>query len=143
VERLISLLATEETRRTFIGYVCVGVTGVALYMVLLQIFVHMQVRPFEAFTLSYVLAGSSQFFMNKYWNFRTFDRTVHQQFSTYAIIVLVNYAIMIAVEEAGIHVLHLSPFWSYVLSIPVTLPIGYFANRFVTFGPGIIAMFRR
>jgi putative flippase GtrA len=143
MERLTQLARSSETRRTFIGYLIVGVTGVALYVVLLQAFVHVGTPPFAAFTLSYVLAGSSQFLMNKYWNFRAFDRAIHHQFSTYAVIVAVNYAIMIAVEEFGMHVLHMTPLWAYVLSIPFNLPIGYITNRFLTFGPGIIALFRR
>jgi putative flippase GtrA len=138
-----SFFAASETRRTLAGYVCVGVAGVALYMLLLAAFVRIGLRSFEAFTLSYVLAVSAQFLMNKYWNFKAFDRAIHQQAATYVVVTALNYAIMIGVEEASIHTLHVTPLWAYVISIPVNLPVGYLANRFLTFGPGIFAAFKR
>jgi putative flippase GtrA len=140
---MIPALRTPETTRTFIGYAVIGVIGVALYVALLWGFGLLHVAPFYAFTFSYVLAVSAQFFMNKYWNFRAFDRATHQQAGTYAVVIAFNYAILIAIEEFGIGVLHLSPIAAYVLSIPIVLPFGYLAQRFLTFGPGILAVLKR
>lgn len=132
-----------ETRRTFIGYVCVGILGVSLYIVLLWVFVRFGMAAFWAFSSAYVLAVAAQFLMNKYLNFRAFDRAIHHQAGTYVVVTALNYVIMISVEELGIHVLRVSPIWAYVISIPVNLPVGYLANRFLTFGPGIIAVLER
>jgi putative flippase GtrA len=133
----------DATARTFLGYVAIGIAGVTLYVALLWAFGRLHVAPFYAFTLSYVLAVTAQFFMNKYWNFRAFDRTIHQQARTYVVVTAFNYLIMIAVEEFGLIVMHLSPIAAYGLSIPIVLPFGYLAQRFLTFGPGIFAFFRR
>lgn len=129
--------------RSFVGYVSVGVAGVAFYMVLLWIFVRVHVPAFAAFTASYVIAVAAQFLMNKYWNFRAFDRALHHQAGTYVVVTAVNYVIMIAVEEFAVGVLRVSPLLAYAISIPVNLPIGYLANRYLTFGPGIIGAMRR
>ena len=136
-------MQTQETLRTFAGYVCVGIAGVALYMGLLWCFDRAGLIPFAAFTLSYIIAVSAQFLMNKYLNFRAFDRAIHHQASTYIVVTAVNYVLMIAVEELGIHLLHVDTLMAYALSIPVNLPIGYLANRFLTFGPGITESLRR
>jgi putative flippase GtrA len=140
---VLEIVRTDETRRTFAGYVCVGIAGVAFYMLLLWIFVRGGMPAFWAFTGSYVLAVATQFLMNRYWNFRAFDRAIHHQAGTYVIVTAINYVIMIAVEEAAIHGLRVTPMWAYVISIPVCLPVGYLANRFLTFGPGIIAALKR
>lgn len=140
---VLELIRADETRRTFTGYVCVGVAGVALYMLLLSIFVRAGMQAFWAFTASYVVAVAAQFLMNRYWNFRAFDRAIHHQAGTYVVVTAINYVIMIAVEEAAIHALHVTPFWAYVISIPVNLPVGYLANRFLTFGPGIVSALKR
>lgn len=136
-------IRSAETRRTFTGYVCVGVAGVGLYMLLLWFFVRAGVPAFWAFTSSYALAVAAQFLMNRYWNFRAFDRAIHHQAGTYIIVTAVNYVIMIGVEEAAMSWLHVNPLWAYAISIPVNLPVGYLANRFLTFGPGILAALRR
>lgn len=120
-----------------------GVAGVALYTVLLWFFVRAGIPSFWAFTASYVLAVAAQFLMNRYWNFRAFDRAIHHQAATYLVVTALNYAIMIAVEEIGVQILHVGPVLAYIISIPVNLPVGYLANRFLTFGPGILAVFRR
>lgn len=139
---MLDTFKTPETARTFAGYVVIGVVGVALYFILLWCFVRLGFFPLAAFTLSYVIAITVQFFLNKYLNFRSFERAIHQQAGTYVAIAIINYAIMIAVEEFGLHVLHMSPLMSYALSIPVNLPVSYLAHRFLTFGPGIIGAFR-
>lgn len=128
-------LRFRETARTFAGYVVIGVLGVALYVALLWCFVHLHMPPLPAFTLSYVIAVSAQFLMNKFLNFKSFDRAIHKQAGTYVIITAFNYVIMIGVEELGIGPLRLSPIMAYMLSIPVNLPLSYFAHRFLTFGP--------
>ena len=121
----------------------VGVLGVALYVVLLWLFVRAGMPQFWAFTASYVLAVAAQFLMNRYWNFRAFDRAIHHQAGTYVLVTALNYVLMIAVEEFGVQVLRVGPVWAYLISIPVNLPIGYLANRFLTFGPGIVGWFKR
>jgi putative flippase GtrA len=93
------------------------------------------VPPIPAFTLSYVIAVSVTFLLNRYLNFKSFERAIHKQAGVYVIIGILNYLIMIAVEAIGIGPLRLSPMMAYILSIPVNLPVAYFAHRFLTFGP--------
>jgi putative flippase GtrA len=136
-------LTSSDTARTFAGYLCIGVLGVSFYIALLWCFDQARIPSFVAFTLSYVIAVSAQFLLNRYLNFRAFDRAIHHQAGTYVVVTALNYVLMITVEELGIHVLRLNPIMAYILSIPVNLPIGYLANRYLTFGPGLLAFFRR
>ena len=128
-------IRSRETVRTFLLYVFIGVFGVLLYMGLLWCFVRAGVPPIPAFTLSYVIAVSVTFLLNRYLNFKSFERAIHKQAGVYVIIGILNYLIMIAVEAIGIGPLRLSPMMAYILSIPVNLPVAYFAHRFLTFGP--------
>jgi putative flippase GtrA len=116
-------------------YVFIGVFGVLLYMGLLWCFVRAGMPPIPAFTLSYVIAVSVTFLLNRYLNFKSFERAIHKQAGVYVVITVLNYLIMIAVEAVGIGPLRLSPMMAYMLSIPVNLPVAYFAHRFLTFGP--------
>jgi putative flippase GtrA len=128
-------LLSRETLRTFLMYVFIGIFGVLLYMALLWCFLRAGVPPIPAFTLSYVIAVSVTFVLNRYLNFKSFERAIHKQAGVYVVITVLNYVIMIAVEAIGIGPLRLSPMLAYMLSIPVNLPVAYLAHRFLTFGP--------
>lgn len=129
-----------STLRTFVGYCISGALGVGVYILLLTACTHAGLASFASFTLSYVVAVSAQFMMNRHWNFRAFDRPIYIQAATYAIVTVTNYVFMIAVEEGAIHAFRATNLVAYLLSVPVNVPIGYLANRYLTFGSYGIAM---
>lgn len=118
----------------FLKYCFSGTTGVLVYIALLSALVRVAVPSFIAFTASYVVAVAVQFLLNKYWSFSNFDRALHRQVPVYAAITALNYVLMIAVEEAAIHVFGVSALVAYLISVPINVPVGYLANRYVTFG---------
>lgn len=123
-----------DTARTFVGYCISGALGVGVYLALLFGCTIARIPSLAAFTSSYVVAVTAQFLMNKYWNFRSFNRPIHVQATTFIVVTAVNYVLMIAVEEAAIHALGVSMLLAYLMSVPINVPVGYVANRYITFG---------
>lgn len=128
-----SLSRVDEQVRPILGYVVSGAAGVGVYALVLYALDSLGIWPMLGFTVSYVVAVTCQFMMNRYWSFRALERPIHHQALEYAGITLLNYLLMIAVELFGMRVLRLNPLESFALSVPINLPVGYLANRYFTF----------
>src|SRR5579884_3296340 len=135
-------LTSAETRRTFALYVLIGALGVSFYVVALWALLHVGTPYFAAFTGAFILGVSAQFMMNRYFNFRAFQRTVHHQAGTYAVVTVLSYLTMMGVVSFAMRVFHFKPVLAYLLSVPINLPVGYLANRYLTFGDGILSAVR-
>lgn len=96
---------------------------------------------FLATTLSYVLGVISHFTLNRLVNFRNFDRTWQEQARTYGAIVFCQYLLTLAIVTGGV-ALGLQPLAAKIVAIAANIPVGFLAHRYLTFGPGIIAVAR-
>ena len=95
-----------------------------------------------ATSLSFGIAISAHFTLNRFLNFRNFERTITQQFGTYVIVAGVALLIQNAAVLGGVHYLGLPPVLAKVFGIALNFPIGFFGHRYLTFGRGIAATIR-
>jgi putative flippase GtrA len=95
-----------------------------------------------AVIVSYLLGVIVHFSLNKYWNFRDYQRTVVQQARTYALIAAGQLITTLAIVEAGVHLAKISPLESKILAVFINVPLFFFAHKHMTFGPGIRSRLR-
>jgi putative flippase GtrA len=99
-------------------------------------------RPL-ATTLSFLLAVSTHFTLNRFVNFRRFERSVLDQARTYAVVAGVSLLLQIAIVEAGVRLLGLPPIVAKIIAVAINIPIGFLGHRYLTFGEGIAVAVRR
>jgi len=130
-------VSSPVTLRWLVWYVFIGLCGIALYLALLECLLLIGVSPLVATAIACVVSASLQFMVNRNRNFRAFNRPILQQAMNYVLIGLCVLALTMVLVFAGIHVLRLPPFTANALTLLVTTPLAYLANRHLTFGPGI------
>jgi len=135
-------ISSPLTLRWLVLYIVIGFSGVAVYFGLLWVLLRESVPVLAATACSFFTGASLQFLLNRFLNFRAFDRTVSRQASTYAAIMALNFLLTMLIVTVGTQGLHMHPFLANVVTIPVTSPTAYLANRYMTFGPGIRARLR-
>lgn len=132
-----------DSLRLLIVYVWIGILGEIVLFGALQTLLTLHWPRIAAVSISYAVAVALQFFLNKYYNFRAFDRMILHQAGTYVIVTVVTYALTVVIVEIGVRALHLAPLLALLLTLPVGLPVAYLGNRYLTFGPGVLAGWRR
>jgi putative flippase GtrA len=96
------------------------------------------------FFLRYLFVGLiAHFLLNKYVNFKAFDRTILAQARTYLVLQIPMLLITTAVITTCTSVFHLLPLLAKGVSIAINLPIGYLSHRYLTFNVGMRAFVRR
>jgi len=128
---------------TFLRYAGIGglVFGVNIIVFkgLLEVGVH---RP-VATTIAYALAVAVHFTLNKFLNFRNFERSILQQLRTYLAVVTFCWVITLIIVEVGVEVFALPPLGATIVAIAINIPIGFLGNRYLTFEGGIRAAWQR
>ncbi len=143
VRKLLSpFVHSSNSLALFVNYILIGIAGEAILFSLFWALLVVGVNRVVALGLSYTIAVSAQFVLNKYCNFRAFDRTVVQQAGTYVVIAALVYAVSIPIIEFSVRILHLGAMVGLLFTVPICLPIGYLGNRYLTFGPGILRSIR-
>ena len=97
---------------------------------------------FLATSIAYGTGVTSHFLMNRHFNFRNFERKIHQQALTYGVIVCFGWLFTVSIVGFGVRS-GLHPFPARVVAIVLNFPLGFACHRYLTFGPGILAMLRR
>ncbi len=127
----------------FVRYLVVGaivfVVDVGLFQALNAAHAALWVATSVAYTVGVVV----HFILNKYVNFRAFDRTIFAQARTYLALQVPMLLLTTAVVETCSLAFHLTPLVSKAISIAVNLPIGFLSHRYLTFSKGITAAVRR
>lgn len=124
-------------------YLAIGGFVFAIEIASFQAFVHAGFLLPVATSLSFLLAVSAHFTLNRFFNFRNFERTIVQQAGTYAVVAAFALFVQNAIVQVGVHVLTLSPLAAKVAGIAVNVPLGFLGHRYLTFGRGIGAALRR
>lgn len=132
----IRMASLPETTRSFFAYVISGGTGVAVYAAILATLLRLRVTAVAAFTLSYIVAVTVQFLLNRYWSFRARSGALLRQLAMYTLVLFINYALMIGTEELAMHSLHFSPMAAFLASVPLNTAVGFAANKYLTFRLG-------
>lgn len=118
----------------FIKYAAVGVSGTALDVGSLYVFVdHLHIPVLVAAAMSFVLAVINNFVLNKFWTFRNNDRNFRKQFIKFFIVSVVGLALT---EICMVVLVYLLGMW-YIVSKLVTSAIvltwNFLANKHWTF----------
>ncbi|HVA32804.1 MAG TPA: GtrA family protein [Candidatus Baltobacteraceae bacterium] len=121
----------------FARFAVVGVLGTALDFALLWLLMRWRVWLPLAVSGAYVTATVAQFVANRHWAFRSFERSAIAQGRTYAVVSAVNWGVAVAVVQIGVLVWGLPPLAAKALSIPPSVAVSFFGNRYLTFGRGI------
>ena len=122
-------------------YLAIGGLVFCVDVFTLQAMIARGIMAALAATLSFALGVSTHFLLNRYLNFRNFERAIHAQARTYVVIVTFSWLVTIAIIEAGVR-LGLGPLQGKMIAVVVNLPVGYLAHRYMTFSKGMRAAFR-
>lgn len=131
------LLHSRTSRAQFARYVLIGSTVFCVDVGSFQWMVQSRGLLWVAVIVSYVLGVVVHFSLNKYWNFRDYQRTVAQQARTYLFIAAGQLITTLAIVEAGVHFAMISPLESKILAVFINVPLFFLAHKHMTFGPGI------
>jgi putative flippase GtrA len=124
-------------RRQFATYLLIGGTVAVVDFTVFQLGVTHHVQILVASTISYFTATTTHFLLNRYANFRRFDRAIHDQFRTFVVIIFGQWIVTLAI--INVMVSHGAwPLAARATAIAVNIPFGFLANRYLTFGVGII-----
>ncbi len=126
----------------FTRYLCIGglvaVVDIGTFQLLISLHVY---RPL-AVTIAYTLAVVSHFTLNKFFNFRNFERSTTRQLRTYLVVVVFCWIVTLIAIEIGVRV-GLSPLQAKLVAVVLNIPTGYLGNYYLTFGSGIRATLRK
>lgn len=120
----------------FLKYLAIGGFVFVIDAGTFQILVWRHVPLPVGATIAYGAALVTHFSLNRWLNFRNFERTVQAQATTYATIVFFQWLITLGTIEAVV-LLGFLPFVGKVVAVLVNIPIGFLAHRHVTFGSGL------
>lgn len=127
----------RSTLRLFVNYVAIGGTTFVFYLSLFTLLERAAVPLPIAATIAYFCGTALHFTLNRWTNFRRFDRAVHDQARTFGVVIFLQWLVTLAVVTLltgrGI-----SPTFAAVAAVVVNLPGGFIANRYLTFGIGIL-----
>ncbi|MGD1067921.1 MAG: GtrA family protein [Vulcanimicrobiaceae bacterium] len=136
------VLKDRVTQRLLFTYAAIGTTVFALDFGVFQVAIVRGLPALAASTLSYFTGAVAHFTLNKYFNFRSFERALHQQAGTYAVIIAAQWlATLLIVGICVAH--HMPPLLARLVAVLVVLPASFFAHRYLTFGAGILGTLTR
>ena len=132
-----AFLQDPVVRRQFATYLVIGGTVFCIDVSTFAFCVAHRVILPAASTIAYFTGTTTHFLLNRYANFRRFDRAIHDQARTFAFIIFVQWLITLAL--ISVLVAHgVYPTVARIIAIAVNLPLGFIANRYLTFGVGIV-----
>ena len=136
--RLHLVVDSPATLRLFLTYLLIGAFAVGIDFVILALLLRNGVIVPLAVSIAFFCSVLVHFILNKYYNFRNFDRTLWEQAKTYIVLSVTVWLLTVGwveffTREFGIPVLI-----AKALSTPLTVVIGYLSTRYLAFGPGIV-----
>lgn len=136
------LLPDRLTQGLFIGYLAIGAFVLVVDFTVFQLCVLRHVTLTLAATLAYFTGAATHFMLNRYANFRRFERAIHEQARTFTVVIGAQWLItLIVVTFLTAH--GILPILSRFVAVIVNLPLGFVANRYLTFGDGILPVVAR
>ena len=102
---------------------------------LVLIYLFELLRPLSS-SIAFLLGLACHFSLNKYFNFKSFERVIYQQLRTYIFVVGINLLITVIVIEISCELLNIPPFYAKCAAVAVNIPIGFLGHKYLTFGEG-------
>ena len=132
-----SIFDSPRSVQQFITYIVIGALAVGVDFGTLAFLLRTHIAVALAVSIAFFASVVVHFTLNKYYNFRNFDRPVHQQARTYLLVATIVWLFTLGWVEFFVRYFGTPVLVAKVLNMPVTVVIGYLATRFLTFGPGI------
>ena len=126
----INKLISNFDSRTLFFYLLVGGTSAFVYFVVFTLFWKwFDVNYKISVSIGYVLSVVTHFTANRRFTYQSHDKKLHTQLPKYLSVVLLNYLITLFIVHGMVSTLHLSPYFGIVVSIGITLLIGYLMTK--------------
>jgi putative flippase GtrA len=109
---------------------CVDMGGFLTFIYVFKIY-----RPLSA-SMAFLLGLVCHFSLNRYINFKSFERLIHQQARTYIFVVVINLSVTVIVIEILCGFFHVPPFFAKCAAVAVNVPISFLGHKYLTFGKG-------
>ncbi len=133
---------SRRTSAQFARYLIIGSTVFLIDIGSFQALVRLRALLGVAVVISYALGVTTHFALNRYLNFRVFERSMARQARTYIVIVLAQLPITVAIVEVGVHLAKLSPLEAKIVAVAANVPLSFLAHKYLTFGSGIRGAFK-
>jgi len=125
----------RNTQRLIIMYAAIGGFVMVVYLALFAGLAALRVPLLVATSAAYFTATAVHFTLNRYINFRRFDRSGFDQARTFATIIAVQWVVTLAVVNF-LTTHGVRPTIAALVATIVNFPVGFFAHRYLTFGVG-------
>jgi putative flippase GtrA len=133
----------RQTQLLLTRYVAIGAFVFCVDIGTFQAFLRAGLILPAATSASFGIAIATHFTLNRFLNFRNFERTIVQQFGTYLVVAGLALLIQNGAVLGGVHLLGLPPLVAKIIGIAINVPLGFFGHRYLTFGRGILGTLRR
>jgi len=118
----------------FLTYLAVGGLTAFIYFGFFALNVEVLELSYRvSMSIAYVFAVGFHFFANRKFTFSTVDGQLTHQWLRYLVFLLINYLITLGVMSFFVEQLGFSTYLSAVLSVVVTVGVGYFVSKFWVF----------
>ena len=123
--------------RKFVLYLFIGGITFCVDMGSFLVFIYLfkLLRPLSS-SIAFLLGLACHFSLNKYFNFKSFERVIYQQLRTYIFVVGINLLVTVIVIEILCELLNILPFYAKCAAVAVNIPIGFLGHKYLTFGEG-------
>jgi putative flippase GtrA len=132
-----------RTRRQLWRYAAIGAFCVTIDVAAFRSLSDAGWMPELAAVVGGAVSMAVHFALNKYVNFRSHDRSLGAQLGTYCAVTSVWWVVTLGVVALLTRGLGVPPVAAKLVAVAVNFPLGFIAQRSLTFGPGIAAMLRR
>jgi putative flippase GtrA len=131
-----------ENAKQFIKYLFIGalnfITDLSVLIFLVEV---LKLNVSLAATLSYICGLVVHFNLNRYWNFKNFQRNYYQHLRTYLVATLIFYSFYIVI----INIFLFAGFYyilAKVLASGILACLTFLFNKYITFSVGIRTFFK-
>ena len=133
-------MKNKKTVDQLIRYLLIGaLTAMVDFAVLYFLGVYLSCNVIFAAAIAFLTALIVHFSMNKYYNFKNFDRTSITQLRTYTVVTMLNFTSTIFFMHVFINFTGITIIPAKVLTALINTSWGFPAQKFLTFGIGIRA----
>lgn len=129
------MIGSPESLDYFLRYAAIGAFVVGIDLLVLRSALALAVPRAFAVCLGLLASNCAEFSLNRWCNFRAFDRAVHEQFGKFALTAACTWTATLVGVEAYMRIFHFPALIAKVFTIPLTLPISFLASRYVIFAP--------
>lgn len=131
------------THRQLAFYAAIGVLAVTLDLVVFRWLIALNWIAELAAIASGAASMVLHFSLNKYIAFKNHDRPLRDQLGTYCAVVTVWWIVTLTVVAVATRLFLAPPLVAKIVAIAINFPLGFVAQRQLTFGAGIAAALLR